>query len=434
MNILEDYNSVETENVDEIENAPIQDNPSSALFYLLGNGSFLPYNIFLNSIDLLNEYCKSHKMGMKYNRAIHFSFSITSIILALFRPKNPIPLYITGFTILTAITIAYPILLVVGFSKQTLTILTIIFFYFIGISTSLTFSSARQLVFKFKQTSFSFFTSSYGCFAVIAVSLRISTKSAFFDDSQIVISSLCYYFLSAFLLLVFLVYFLINLCSPVIKNKFRKVSGVEYTPFISRESIKILFEKWPFFLSEILNIFFTTSLFPGYLTYVKESPDIGDWTPVIVTSVYCIFNLVGETFASKIDSQFRYLDLIIASCRSISYPLFIPSIENIFALGEPVWTFCWTILFGLSNGLVKTHVFLNAFREPNLKDLSNVNVDNKNNVNIDNNDGNPINDVDSEIDHGLTNNVRNLIDFWMTFSTTVGTLSGVGLTFAFRDR
>lgn len=436
MNILEDYNTIETENADETESTPNQDEPNLALFYLLGNGSLLPYNIFLNSIDLLNKYCKSHNMGMYINRTFPFAFSITSIALTLFQPKNPLSFFITGFIILTAITIAYPILLVVGFSKHTLSILTIILLYLIGFASGLTFFSARKLVFKFKQSSFSFLSSSYGCFAVIAVSLRISTKSAFYDDSQIVMSSLCYYFLSAVLLLVFLVYFLICLCSPSIKHKFRKVSGIEYIPFISRESIKIFFEKWPFFLSELLNSFITTSLFPGYLTYVNESPDIGDWTSVIVTSVFCIFNLIGESFAMKIDSQFKYLDLIIASCRSISYPLFIPSIENIFALGEPVWTFCWSILFGLSNGLVKSHSVLCAYHEPNtIESNGNNNEKNENRVNIiDNSESNQISNAENEITHGIPNDIINLIDFWMTFSSTIGQISGVGMSFAFRDR
>ena len=365
-------------------------------------------------------------MGMNINRIIPFSFSIVSFVLSLFQPKNPLPFFIAGFVILTAITIAYPILLVVNISKRTLLILTNILLFLIGFASSLSFSSARQLVFKFKQSSFSFFTTSYGCFAVIAVSLRISTKSAFINDSQTVMTYLCYYFLSAFLLLVFLVYFLINLCSPSIKNKFRKISGIEYTPFISRESIKILIEKWPYFISELINDFITTSLFPGYLTYVKESPDIGDWTPVIVTSVFCIFNLIGESFAMKIDTQFKYLDLIIASCRSISYPLFIPSIEGIFSLGEPVWTFCWSILFGLSNGLVKAHILHKAFRDTRMSES-------ENNEELNNND-NQINHVDDEIEKGVSSNVRDLIDFWMIFSTTVGNVSGVGMSFVFRDR
>ena len=48
VNMLGDYNSVETENSDETENTPIQEDPSPALFYLLGNGSLLPYNILFN--------------------------------------------------------------------------------------------------------------------------------------------------------------------------------------------------------------------------------------------------------------------------------------------------------------------------------------------------------------------------------------------------
>ncbi|KAK8883764.1 nucleoside transmembrane transporter activity protein [Tritrichomonas musculus] len=430
MNILDGYNAVETENADETENTPIEEGPSLALFYLLGNGSLLPYNIFLNSIDLLNKYCDSKKMGMSINRTYSFTFSITSIIFSLFQPKNPLPFFIIGFVILTSITIAYPILLVVGIGKSTLSILTKIFFYVIGFASSIAFSSARKLVFIFGHSSYSFLTGSYGCFAVVAVSLRISTKSAFLDDSQIVMSSLCYYFLSAVLLLVFYVYYLINLCSSRMKNRFKKVSGIEYAPFISRESINILFEKWPFYLAELTNTFITTSLFPGYLTYVKESPDIGDWTPVIVTSVFCIFNLVGESFAMRIDSQLRYLDLVIAFCRSISYPLFIPSIENIFHLGEPVWTFCWSILFGLSNGLVKTHVLLCAFREPSMELASTNSSGPESNESTENN----INSVETGVSHGITNNIRNLIDFWMTFSTTTGSISGVFMSFAFRDR
>ena len=379
------------------QNQPVSDNDYVALFFLLGFSSNISGKTFLNAIDIFDHYCNTDNMGMIYNKVEPILESIALLIFVIVKPKKPIPILLVGIAFQLIILLSYPTLLIVNHNTHTQYIITIVIFSLIGFFSMMTLCNARNFASRFEHSSYTFMSSGYGCCGIVIASLRMSAKSAFSDESQTTLSSTSYFFLIAIILLVIFVYLLYKFRDYSIKNRFINSIGFDVIPFSIHEYLDLLKEIWMIFLPLILNAFITISLFPGYLTRVHGGADIGTWTPVIITSLFCIFDLVGEALAVQTPCFYKFFDLILAFIRASFYPIFIISIQNVFSLGEPVWTFCWTIIFSLTNGYIRVHAVKNIMAQ--------------------------VQDQQA--------NLQYQINFLVSISICIGTIGGSCLTYAF---
>lgn len=406
MELEEPLNPINEQNSEERSNInTTQDSFNITLFYLLGIGSHLTYYLFLNCVDILNSYCNIKSAGIIINRTVPLSFSVSSIIMSLFRPRNPIHYMTVGLILLTSITIAYPILLLTISIGKTLEVITIIFLLVIGFAEVLTYYHAEQIATSISFSSILYLYNGCNFCGMLAACLRISTKSSF-DDSQIVTSTICYFYMSVAFLLIVTIYAISKVNLDGIKNKFQNSHGFYCLRIFSIQAFELVKTHWTFLVATCLNSMITISLFPGYIMRVLEHPSLGNWTFVVVSSIFCIFNLIGQSIAVRIPLISRFFVLWLALSRLIWYPVFIVAIENIADLGEPVWTLCWLILFAATNGIVHSHSEKHCFINSNVASVIN--------------------------EEQISTSGYYLLYFWMKFMRSIGYAGGVFLTLLYR--
>lgn len=116
------------------------------------------------------------------------------------------------------------------------------------------------------------------------------------------------------------------------------------------ETIKIIWIQW---VSVALNFIITLTLFPGYTTDIRQGK-LGNWSFVLVTTAFCIFDWIGRFLPSVFLFPVRKFAWIPIVCRLAFFPVFMISIQGVCNCGEPYWSICWQIPFALTNGYFGT--------------------------------------------------------------------------------
>lgn len=329
-------------------------NPQTVLFLLLGNTALLAFNIFINAIDIYIKLVGRDDMGTILNRAYNVPCSIMALILCIFKPSNIKISLTTALSALVVIMCVIPVTILVKMSTTAVYWISIIAIGCTGVFSSLCFSSCFAFASQFGEKSTAAVSSGNGMCGVIASALRIITKAAVTSESSTKFSNAAYFFLTAAIILATLIYFLYMSRKPEISFRLLPAPTAAPTNVFSRNTIEIIKDIYPQWLSVFFNFCITLSLFPGYVTLVKQPSYLGDWTPVIVTTLFTVFDWVGRALPAKgLWPKAKYAWIPIA-CRLLSYVIFMISIQGAVNLGEPWWTFCWMIPFALSNGYFGT--------------------------------------------------------------------------------
>lgn len=365
------------------------------LFFLLGNAALLIYNIVINAVDIFNDITNRTDMGTILNRAYNFPCSFIALILCFIKPKNLKISLIIGLIILGLLMCILPIFILCNVSSKLMYWAAVLITGISAVLSSLVSSSAFSLAAQTDSECTTAVSSGNGCCGVIAAGLRIITKAAFSSKKQLIISSAAYFYLTALILFFTLVYFIRASRIPSLENKMISKEDETFSCNTSIiQTIKVIWVEW---LSVFFCFLVTLSIFPGYiLTNVKEAKKIGDWTSVIITAIFCIFDWVGRYLPAKIQYPSIRYAWIPNVLRVLFILIFILSIQQIVDLGDPYWTFLWDIPFALTNGYFGTLSLLYGSNNEQL--------------------------LESE---------RGLAGFLMSFSINAGIIVAMFLTFAF---
>ncbi|KAH0789874.1 Nucleoside transporter family protein [Histomonas meleagridis] len=328
-----------------------------ALFFLLGNASLLAFNIIINAIDIYIRLTNNNNIGAVLNRFYNIPCSLTSLALCIIKPKNFKLVLIIALTALSLLLVGMPLAILIKMSDSAVYWMTMILSSFVGIFSACIFSSSYSIATQVSPQSTGYISSGNGCCGVIAAVLRIVTKAAFNKESLETISSAIYFFLADAIIIGTLIYLIKKLQDPLIAAKMAQPSKEEATPLFSKSTLNTIKIIWPLWLSEFCNYMITLSLFPGY---VSQTKDIKTWTPVIVTSIFCVFDWVGRYLPAKFlwpSQKWAWIPILF---RLLSYPIFMLSLQGVINLGEPYWTFLWMIPFATSNGYFGTVVLIHG--------------------------------------------------------------------------
>ena len=150
-----------------------------------------------------------------------------------------------------------------------------------------------------------------------------------------------------------LIFYIYKLKIPAIAQRARG-SNEQGQSVFSKSTLRVIQVIWVQWFSIFFNFCITLSIFPGYLTCVKAPSFLGTWPPVIITSLFCVFDWIGRAIPGKLLWPSRKFAWIPVVTRFAFYAIFMLSIQQIFNLGDPWWTFAWMIPFGISNGMFGT--------------------------------------------------------------------------------
>lgn len=327
-------------------------NPESLMFFCLGNTSLLCFNIIINAIDIYNKLTGRTDMAGILNRTYNFPNALMALLLCFFKPTNYKISIIFALGSLSFIMCFLPIFILIDIDDRVMFYLTLSIIGLTGVISSLLFSSVFSMASQFSPVSSAMASSGCGCCGVLASVLRIITKAIAATGKANLYSTAAYFFISAAIIFFTLIFFIVKIRNPEIKEKLvPKVE--EKVSIFSRETITVIKSIWVSWLSVFANFLITLSIFPGYVTGTYAPPKIRDWTPVIVVAIFCVFDWVGRAGPGLKVWPPRLFAWIPIVLRFFSFPIFIFSIQKRFK-AEPWWTFAWMIPFAISNGYFGT--------------------------------------------------------------------------------
>jgi equilibrative nucleoside transporter 1/2/3 len=344
---------------------PDLESTHEVLFFVLGSASFLAFDTVCNAIDIFRDISGLANVGTLLTRAFNIPCAVVSLILLLFRPRNLRVTILVSLAFL-ALTTALFTVVVMHSPKQEFRWIAIM----AGISgffSAVLYSTTSSFLSQFEISALILSSNGIGCSGVVASGIRIMTKAAFTEESQRAMSSVSYFFLNAVLMLGIFTYAIYKLRQPCLTDKLLLSPLNGPAPIFSRtavEIIKVIGVQW---LAVFLDYAITLSIYPGFLTRVKEVPEIGDWTPVIVTTLYCVFDWLGRHLPVRY-RWFSKKTWMMVGSRLFFYPAFVLSILEIVDLGDPLWTFAWLIPFAFTHGYVGTVSMANGSNPDELSD------------------------------------------------------------------
>ena len=329
------------------------------LFILLGNSGLLFFNLVINAIDIYIIVTKDNLIGTRLSQAYNIPCSTMALILCFFKPRNLKVIIILSSLVLIALLCVLPMFLLLNCSSEVTFYCTLSIAGVCGVASQALFASSFSLASQFGGSSVGYVSNGNGLCGVLAAVLRVITKAAFMKESQLKISSAAYFFFGAGLILLSLIVFIYHLIKKNEVHEACTITNVEKPPSIfSRHTIDVIKVIWPLWLAQFANFLITLTLFPGYVSSTHQTEKLGDWTPLFVTGIFCIFDWIGRSAPNwKIWPAERYSWIPIA-LRLLFFPIFILTLQNVIKNVEPMWTFLWDIVFALSNGYFGTVVMI----------------------------------------------------------------------------
>ena len=330
-------------------------NPQKLLFFLLGNASLFAFNILINAIDIFFAKTGKESISTDLNRAYNIPCSIMALILCIFKPSNYKYALIIALGVLSVLMICLGLAILVSNGPSFLYPASLTISCLIGVFSSLCFSSSNSFASQFGPEATAAVSSGNGCCGVIAAALRILTKAVTKEGnkSEVFINA-AYFFLSAVVFIATLIYFLVKLRDYSVASKVRSDPNEPKHSVFSKTTLDVIKIIYPQWLSIFFNFCITLSIFPGYLTGVKSPSYLGSWTPVIVTTLFCVFDWIGRAIPGYwIWPKMKYAWIPVV-VRIVYYLIFMLSIQQVVNLGDPWWTFAWMIPFAVSNGMAGT--------------------------------------------------------------------------------
>lgn len=335
------------------------------LFFLLGNASLLAFNIIINAVDIFASI-SGRNVGVvsaNLNRCYNIPCSIMALLLCFIKPKNLKVTLISALLVDTIIMVIFPIFMLVKMSQNATYYGSLVCAGIVGVASSILFSSSFSFAAQYKDGSVPYVSSGNGACGVLAAVMRLITKAI--KDTAALNS--VYFFLAAAIFIVTLIYFAAKARHQALATRLTLVQdGSEKKSNNTFAIFKIIIVQW---LSVFFNFCITLSLFPGYMVNAKAGK-IGSWSPIIITTVFCIFDWVGRAIPSYcnpiVSIKFSCVPII---CRALFYLIFILSIKSVIKGVDPWWTYSWDVVFALSNGYFGTVCMIYGNGHPDLKEI-----------------------------------------------------------------
>ena len=336
-----------------------KNNQEKLLFFLLGNAALLAYNIIINAVDIyasiLNK--NSDYVGTLLNRTYNIPNSLTALLLCFIKPKNLKITLIISLSSVIILTCILPIFILVDMSYNAVLYGSLVIIGAVAVFSSITFSSSFSFAAQYGDGSVPYVSSGNGLCGVIAAGMRLITK-AIKDSAEI---NSVYFFLASAIYLFTLIFFLIKAKKPHISPKLTFIPSQDS----QKNTKKVIAAIWPQWISVFICFCITLSLFPGYMMGCKSNFE--NWTPIIITTIFCIFDWVGRSIPSFLPPfpplKFSWIPIAL---RLLFYPIFILSIQRVINVGDPWWTFSWDVIFALSNGYFGTVCMIYGNGHPSL--------------------------------------------------------------------
>lgn len=324
------------------------------IFFWLGNTALMAWNMFINALDIYIKLMPHKDIGVNITRAYNIPGSITSLILCFIKPTNYFVTLCCAMTGIIITMIISPILLSVNLNEDSLYWGSLIVIGLLSISSAIVYSSSFSFATKYDPKAVASVSSGLGCSGVLSGLVRIITKAAFDGDDQLMQTSISYFVIAILIVIATLIYLVIKNKQPAIKASLH-ASKEELETTISFEAavrtFKIIWIQW---VSISINFFITLLMFPGYVSRVKASKVIGDWTYVLITFIFCIFDWIGRYLPTHWIWPSIKWSFFPALFRTLFFIIFMLPIEGIIEVGNPVWTIVWQIPFAISNGYFDT--------------------------------------------------------------------------------
>lgn len=321
----------------------------SVMFFFLGISSTFTVGALFSAIDVFQSRCGILSIGVDLSRSFYVPFCILILITASFPVPTLYPTLIATLVILILAMIATGSLIIANVNSNAMYWCVVSIAATCGVASALLVSSVRGLTARFGGTSAALVLRGSSCCGVISSALRVITKASLCEPAERLASASSHFFLCALPMIIALIIFQVKMCNRDIADNVRSGKLQRSLCLFSSEMKDAMSVYWPGFCAMFLNSMITWSLFPGYLTRVTQDPSIMDWTPVVVTTLFFVFAWLGRAWSPKVDENALCVRVVVVM-RLCFYPIFMVSIGGLIDLGEPIWTFCWVVLFALSDG------------------------------------------------------------------------------------
>jgi len=254
------------------------------------------------------------------------------------------------------------------FSKSVSLWLTLTGVLITGCATAVLFGSVLGMSALFPPSYTGAVMSGNGIAGLVSIFLRIITKVSLPNSTRgLKFSSMLFFGLAAFTILICVVSFVVLLKLPVtqyylLKNKPQKkdYDSINTTPLLQTEARQqtttatiVLKKIWREALMAFLVFFVTLSLFPGITSEIKSKSLTEDWFQIILISLFMVCDFVGRTLPRWIQlfkSQTLWIPIL---SRFLFFVLFALCIKpRIFESDYAAYAIM--ILFALSNGYCGT--------------------------------------------------------------------------------
>jgi equilibrative nucleoside transporter 1/2/3 len=327
-----------------------EENSQKLMFFLLGNASLFSFNLVINAADVYQNFTANPNIATNLSRAYNIPSSVTSLILCFLKPKCFNVTLKFNLIFATLILFALPLILLFD-SQDVIYYLTIVCVGLLGVCSSFLFSSSNSLASQFGPKSGASVSSGCGICGIFAAVMRFATKGIF-SENHLILGTFVYFIFAALIVLGTFIYIQYKFSDPSISLKLNQSENS--LKFFSQDSLDTIKVIWLYWTSTFLDFCITLTLFPGYLAQVKTLSSLGSYTPLIITSVFQIFDFVGRSLPIYFmwpSEKFGYLPVL---SRFIFFPIFILSLQQIISVDEPFWTFIWNIPFAFTNGYFGT--------------------------------------------------------------------------------
>ena len=320
------------------------------LFFLLGISSVFTASAMINAIDFFQVRCSRMSIGADLSRSFHIPFCVLVVTGAAFTVRAVRVPILVGLVLIIAAMIVTASLILANIDAVTMYWCVIGVCVLCAVCSAILIACVRELVTHFGSGSAGLVLRGNRCCGVIASGLRVVTKASLSEPSERNAASASYFFLCAAPMVLTLVVLIVKFSDPDVSGKLQFGGHNEPVRLLSRQGRDVAAIVWPEMIVVFVDFVVTWTMFPGYLTCVRQDTSITDWTPVVVTTLFYVFSWLGKYWSAKVVAGRRVFGRVLVALRLLFFPIFMVSIGGWIDLADPVWTFCWIVPFALSDG------------------------------------------------------------------------------------
>ncbi|KNA05383.1 hypothetical protein SOVF_190870 [Spinacia oleracea] len=334
-------------------------NLAYTIYFILGTGFLLPWNVFITAVDYFN-YLYPDRSVDRIFAVVYQSVSLLCLLLIIFgfRKFRAYVRINVGFGLYLVALVVVP-LMDLFYNKGRSGLhdgfyVTVGVVGLSGVANVLVQGGVIGSVAELPRRYMQAVVSGTSASGVLVSFMRIFTKAVFPQDIHGLRNSAILYFIVAilFMTLCFCLYNVVRQL-PVVKhhNKLRNEQKLNQEEFSSYTSIWNVIQtiKWYGFGITLIYIV-TLSIFPGSVTEDVHSAVLKDWYAILLITCYNVFDLIGKSLTAVYLLDNTNIALGACFARFLFYPLYLGCLHGpqIFRTEIPVASL--TSLLGITTG------------------------------------------------------------------------------------